>query len=131
MEIRVAKELLHIQRWLEIAARIVADGKHAYETDEVSQEAGDSLMIKIGEAAKTLAVRGLPSPNGVNWSDAAKSREKLAHHYSTTDREVTWQTLSVALPRWAEALAPLFAEAAVALEAPAQSKGGIDVPRRP
>ncbi|MBX3194756.1 MAG: hypothetical protein KF727_06605 [Microbacteriaceae bacterium] len=116
METRIAKELLHIQHWLEVAASIVARGKDAYAADEVAQEAGDSLMIKIGEAAKTLAGRGLDAPAGVSWSYAAKNREKLAHHYSITDREVTWQTLSVSLPAWAMALAPLFSEAAAVLD---------------
>lgn len=115
MELRVAKELLHIQRWLSVAASIVAKGKDAYDADEVAQEAGDSLMIKIGEAAKTLATRGVQAPAGVSWSDAAKNREKLAHHYSVIDRNVTWQTLSVSLPAWERSLAPLFAEATVAL----------------
>jgi uncharacterized protein with HEPN domain len=73
-------------------------------------------MIKIGEAAKTLATRGLGAPAGVSWTDAAKNREKLAHHYSITDREVTWQSLSVSLPAWATALPPLFLEAAAALD---------------
>ncbi len=58
MEVRLAKELLHIQHWLEVAAWIVAKGKAVYVPDDVAQEAGDSLMIKIGEAAKTLATRG-------------------------------------------------------------------------
>lgn len=115
MELRVAKELLHIQRWLALAAMIVAKGKLAYHNDEIAQEAGDSLMIKIGEAAKTLAAHGLNSPVGVSWSDAAKNREKLAHHYSAVDRELTWLTLSKSLFRWEQALAPLFAEAAVSL----------------
>ncbi|GAA2241075.1 hypothetical protein GCM10010401_12250 [Rarobacter faecitabidus] len=123
METRVAKELLHIQHWLEISASIVAKGKEAYEADEVAQEAGDSLMIKIGEAAKTLAARGLEAPNSVNWSEAAKNREKLAHHYSITDRQVTWQTLSVSLPQWASALNPLFAQAAAALDLGTPSDG--------
>jgi hypothetical protein len=74
MESRVAKELLHIQHWLEIAASIAARGKGAYVADEVAQEAGDSLMIKIGEAAKTLAASGLAAPAGVSWSHAAKNR---------------------------------------------------------
>lgn len=117
MDARVAKELLHIQRWLEIAASIVARGKDAYGADEVAQEAGDSVMIKIGEAAKTLAARELIAPAGVSWSDAAKNRKKLAHHYSITDREVTWQTLSTSLPAWATALMPLFAEATKTLDA--------------
>ncbi len=112
MELRVAKELLHIQRWLSLAVVIVARGRDAYLADEMAQEAGDSLMIKIGEASKTLASRGLHAPEGVSWSDAAKNREKLAHHYSVVDRTVTWQTLSVSLPKWETALAPLFAEAA-------------------
>lgn len=112
MELRAAKELLHIQRWLAVAASIVANGKNVYEADEVAQEAGDSLMIKIGEAAKTLATHGVQAPEGVSWGDAAKNREKLAHHYSVIDRDVTWQTLSVSLPGWGRALAPLFSEAA-------------------
>ncbi len=116
MEVRVAKELLHIQHWLEIAVSIVARGKVAYDADEVAQEAGDSLMIKIGEAAKTLAAHGFDAPAGMNWSDAAKNREKLAHHYSIIDRELTWQTLSVSLPKWEASLIPLFSEAAAVLD---------------
>lgn len=123
MEARVAKELLHIRRWLKVAATIVARGKESYDADDVAQEAGDSVMIKLGEAAKILAARGLDAPVGVSWSDAAKNREKLAHHYSITDREVTWQTLSVSLPKWATALTPLFSEAAAALD-PDDADGG-------
>lgn len=63
MELRAAKELLHIQRWLAVAASIVANGKNVYEADEVAQEAGDSLMIKIGEAAGTRNSR-CPGPGG-------------------------------------------------------------------
>lgn len=67
---RVAKELRHIQRWLSVAAMIVAKGEAAYEADEAAQEADDSVMIKIGEAAKTLASCGVTPPSGVSWSDA-------------------------------------------------------------
>lgn len=117
MEVRIAKELLHIQRWLDIVSSIVDDGKAAYDRDPVAQEAGDSLMIKIGEASKYLAASGTVAPTGVNWSDAAKNREVLAHHYSTVDRNLTWQTLSVSLPEWQRALAPLFVEAAEVIDA--------------
>ena len=120
MELRIAKELLHIQRWLEVAAAIVAKGRDVYEHDLIAQEAGDSVMIKIGEAAKTLATRGLQEPVGVSWSDAARNREKLAHHYSVTDRNLTWQTLSQSLPAWKHALAPLFSEAAAVVSTRAQ-----------
>jgi uncharacterized protein with HEPN domain len=111
MDLRVAKELLHIQRWRLIAASIVIRGKATYDADPVVQEAGDSLIIKIGEASKYLAIRDTKAPAGVSWSDAAKNREKLAHHYSIIDRNLMWQTLSVSLPGWEKALAPLFKEA--------------------
>jgi len=117
MELRVAKELLHIQRWLDVVSSIVDGGKVAYDRDPVAQEAGDSLMIKIGEASKCLAASGVVPPAGVNWSDAAKNREILAHHYSTVDRDLTWQTLSVSLREWRIALAPLFAEAKDVIDA--------------
>jgi uncharacterized protein with HEPN domain len=117
MELRVAKELLHIQRWLDVVSSIVDGGKAAYDRDLVAQEAGDSLMIKIGEASKYLAASGVVPPAGVNWSDAAKNREILAHHYSTVDRNLTWQTLSVSLREWRIALAPLCAEAKGAIDA--------------
>ena len=117
MELRVAKELLHIQRWLEIVSSIVEGGKASYDRNPVAQEAGDSLMIKIGEASKYLASRGVVAPDGVNWSDAAKNREVLAHHYSTVDRNLTWQTLSVSLGEWHIALAPLFVRAEEVIDA--------------
>lgn len=117
MELRVAKELLHIQRWLDVVESIVDGGKAAYDRDSVAQEAGDSLMIKIGEASKYLAARGIGAPQGVKWSDAAKNREVLAHHYSTVDRNLTWQTLSVSLREWQTALAQLFAEAKEVIDA--------------
>jgi len=117
VELRVAKELLHIKRWLEVVSSIVDGGKAAYDRDPVAQEAGDSLMIKIGEASKYLAASGIVPPAGVNWSDAAKNREVLAHHYSTVDRDLTWQTLSVSLREWHTALAPLFAKAKEIIDA--------------
>lgn len=121
MELRAAKELMHILHWLELAASIVAEGKDAYFADEVKQEAGDSIMIKIGEASKTLASTGLVAPDGVSWSDAARNREKLAHHYSVIDRELTWRTLSASLPNWATLLAPLFEESKSLIEADAEN----------
>jgi hypothetical protein len=51
MERKAAKELLHIQVWLERVGAIVERGKDVYLADGLLQEAGDSLMMKLGEAA--------------------------------------------------------------------------------
>jgi len=96
---------------------IVTGGKAAYDSNPVAQEAGDSLMIKIGEACKYLASRGVRAPTGVKWSDAAKNREVLAHQYSTVDRNLTWQTLSVSLGEWEIALAPMIMQAKEVIDA--------------
>lgn len=55
MNQRVAKELLHIDSWLTKAAEIVARGRSDYVADDLLQEAGDSLMMKLGEAASRLS----------------------------------------------------------------------------
>jgi uncharacterized protein with HEPN domain len=89
----------------------------------VAQEAGDSLMVKIGEASKYLALKGIEAPAGVNWGDAAKNREKLAHHYSVVDRNLTWLTLSISLPEWQSALRQLFAQASKTIESNGEKLG--------
>jgi hypothetical protein len=50
MDRRAAKELLHIEGWLARVAEIVGRGRQAYLDDVLLQEAGDSLMMKLGEA---------------------------------------------------------------------------------
>lgn len=47
MDRRAAKELLHIQGWLERVDEILAKG-----TDALLQEAGDSLMMKSPEGTR-------------------------------------------------------------------------------
>lgn len=112
MDLRVAKELLHMQTWLARAAAIVAGGRDAYLSDEVRQEAGDALMMKIGEAANRLSRLGLGAPAGVDWPIAIANRNFLIHQYDGINRAMTWQTLAVDLPAWSDALDPLFASAA-------------------
>ena len=54
MDRRAAKELVHIRGWLERVDEITQRGKEAYLADALLQEAGDSLMMKLGEAANRL-----------------------------------------------------------------------------
>lgn len=64
MDRKVAKELLHIRDWLDRAKAIVDRGKHAYLQDDLLQEAGDSLMMKLGEASNRVARAGIVGPEG-------------------------------------------------------------------
>lgn len=105
---KVAKELLHVRDWLDRAQEIVDRGKETYLRDDLLQEAGDSLMMKLGEASNRLSRAGIEGPDGVSWQDAIANRNWLIHQYDEIDREITWTTLARDLPRWRQALARNF-----------------------
>lgn len=111
MDRRAAKELLHIQGWLERVDEILARGMKAYLGDALLQEAGDSLMMKLGEAANRLSKLDVLAPDGVRWATAVANRNFLIHQYDEINRERTWVTLSVNLPEWNASLQQLFEQA--------------------
>ncbi|MDJ1370474.1 HepT-like ribonuclease domain-containing protein [Gulosibacter molinativorax] len=115
MQDRAAKELLHVQGWLERSAEIVARGEEAYLSDALLQEAGDSLMMKVGEAANRLAKLDVLAPDGVEWALAVANRNFIIHQYDQIDRQLTWLTLSADLPSWKSSLASLFNKARTVL----------------
>ena len=84
MERKAAKELLHLQTWLTRVDEIVARGKEAYLADDLLQEAGDSLMMKLGEAANRLSRLGVLAPDGVEWALAVANRNFIIHQYRST-----------------------------------------------
>ena len=120
MDRRAAKELAHIRSWLGGVDVIVARGRDAYLDDLILQEAGDSLMIKLGEAANRLARLDVLAPAGVDWALAVANRNFIIHQYDQINRALTWQTLAVDLPSWATSLKDLFAEADVLLASPGE-----------
>ena len=75
---RAAKELLHVQEWLGRVDEITRRGKHAYFQDPLMQEAGDSLMMKLGEAANRLSRLDILRPAGRRL--VTGDRESELHH---------------------------------------------------
>lgn len=66
--------MLHIRPWVARVAEIVRRGKEAYLADDLLQEARDSLMMKLGEAANRLSRLGVLAPDGVEWELAVANR---------------------------------------------------------
>ena len=94
---------------------IVRRGKEAYLADDLLQEAGDSLMMKLGEAANRLSRLDVLAPDGVEWALAVANRNFIIHQYDEINRELTWLTLSTDLPAWKVSLQGLFDEAETSL----------------
>ena len=111
MDRSAAKELLHIQAWLGRVADIVECGEAAYLDDAILQEAGDSLMMKLGEAANRLSRLGVLAPEGVDWALAVANRNFLINQYDEINRELTWLTLARDLTEWGDSLALYFIRA--------------------
>lgn len=116
MDRKAAKELLHIQGWLERVDEIVTRGEGAYLADALLQEAGDSLMMKLGEAANRLSRLGVLAPKGVEWALAVANRNFIIHQYDAINRDLTWLTISRDLPAWKTSLQSLFKAANAALD---------------
>ncbi len=116
MDRKAAKELLHIHTWLLRVEEINSRGKDAYMGDHLLQEAGDSLMMKLGESANRLSRLGLLAPEGVEWSLAVANRNFLIHQYDEINRELSWLTLSRDLPAWHESLSALIEGASTVIE---------------
>lgn len=116
MDRKAAKELVHIRGWLERVDEITQRGKETYLADALLQEAGDSLMMKLGEAANRLSRLGVLAPDGVEWALAVANRNFIIHQYDEINRELTWLTLSRDLPAWRSSLAALFVEASTAIQ---------------
>ena len=115
MDRRAAKEPARIQAWLDRVEQIAEWGEDGYLADALLQEAGDSLMMKVGEAANRLSRLGVLEPDGVDWALAVANRNFLIHQYDEIDRRLTWLTLSRDLPAWGESLQELFAAAQAAM----------------
>lgn len=116
MDRAAAKELLHIRDWLDRVNEVVERGKAAYLADALLQEAGDSLMMKLREAAGRLSKLGVLAPDGVQWTLAVANRNFIIHQYDQISRAITWQTLAVDLPAWQAFLAALIDEAEAVID---------------
>ena len=62
------------------------------------------LVEIVGEAPKAVSDDTCAEYPGVPWSIAARTRDRLTHHYFEVDLEVLWTTITESLPALRAAL---------------------------
>lgn len=80
----------------EAIADYVARGRLVFDSDPAVRDAILYQIVVLGEAAKA-AMLADPGVNAalptVDFSPIARMRDRVAHHYCATDRDVVWQRL--------------------------------------
>lgn len=109
MNARDGAALAEIVRLCDVAARLVARGEHWYraDPDNVPGLAAESLIVKLGENVARLSAETTEQHPDVPWSLIKRMRDRLAHHYESTDHGAVWDTLVVDVPTIRAYVAPL------------------------
>lgn len=95
------ERLRHMAEAGDAIAGYVARGRAAFDGEPAIRDAILYQIIVLGEAAKA-ALAADPSLEAshpaIDWSPVARMRDRVAHHYWTTDREIVWVTATDAVP---------------------------------
>jgi uncharacterized protein with HEPN domain len=92
--------LRHLRHAAEKALHF-ADGKGRQDLadDELLRLALTKLVEIVGEAAKQVSEATRIEHPEVPWSEAARMRDRLVHHYFDIDLDILWVTITEDLPQ--------------------------------
>jgi uncharacterized protein with HEPN domain len=88
----------------EQAARLVARGHDAFESDEMLRLAAEALAQRVGEAVSRLSKASQDQHPAVPWRAMRGMRNLVVHDYGWIDDRVLWNTLTLDFPTLAEEL---------------------------
>jgi len=110
---RVRQRLRDLLDNTELAARLVARGRSAYEADEALRLASESILTRLGECVDRIDkvdpnfVRDHPE---LELRQVKDSRNVLAHGYDIVDYSLVWAILETNIPAVAASVRHLLAE---------------------
>jgi uncharacterized protein with HEPN domain len=79
-------------------AGIVSRGRDVYDSDVTIRRAVERCIEIFGEAAKSLSSELRHEHAEIPWSDIAKVRDRLSHHYHRIDHAQLWVIATVNIP---------------------------------
>lgn len=89
---------LRIRDAIEKIERFTVSGKRAFLENPMIQDGVILNLALIGEAIKSIPRSMTAKYPEIAWSDAAKMRDILIHHYDGTDVLIVWDTVKRYLP---------------------------------
>ncbi|MBM7505906.1 DUF86 domain-containing protein [Agromyces aurantiacus] len=95
---RVDRWLDDLASSLDTAAALVARGRAAFDGDPAIPLAFEALSNRVGDLAKRLVAADPSRFRDPIWSQAARNRDCVVHHYDRVDSDALWQTVARSFP---------------------------------
>ena len=95
---RVDRWLSDLGATLDAAALLVARGRDEFDRDPALPLAFEALSNRVGELSKRLTTADPSRFDDPLWSQAARNRDFVVHHYDRVDAHLLWVTVSRSFP---------------------------------
>lgn len=92
------ERLLDILEAIERIEKYAAEGKGAFEADELIQNWMVNHITLIGEACRSLSDEFQARYANVPWADIIGMRNILIHHYFGIDEDAVWSVVEKDIP---------------------------------
>jgi uncharacterized protein with HEPN domain len=95
---RVDRWLDDLAATLDTASTLVARGREAFDHDPAIPLAFEALSNRVGDLAKRLVAADPARFGDPIWSQAARNRDFVVHHYDRVDADALWVTVDRSFP---------------------------------
>lgn len=99
---RIDRWLIDLATTLDDAATLAARGREEFDRDPALPLAFEALSNRVGELAKRLASVDPSRFDDPLWSQAARNRDVVVHHYDHVDAHALWVTVIRSFPELRE-----------------------------
>lgn len=89
---------------LDSASALADRGESAFNSDPALPLAFEALSHRVGELCKRLMAADPDRYSDPIWSQAARNRDFVVHHYDRIDTRALWVTVTVSFPALRRAL---------------------------
>lgn len=91
--------LTHILECIDTIEEYTADGKEAFFTTKIIQDAVIRNLEIIGEATKKISYDLRNQCSDIPWREMAGMRDVLIHEYFGVDLKIVWAVVEFELPK--------------------------------